>query len=166
MSNLLFPAAPLQLDEAYHLLKEVISDIRNIPQALTTMQFKKVAKELRRTLNTIKLVCVKIDAEAEIARDFDKPLKITYEERREIVEKINRLSDELNVFVEQQQVQEFLRNYADLGRVLFLKMYGEGEDYTSEDIYQSEQEFLSWIASVIFYIDKVIQELDRTVATM
>lgn len=166
MGDLLFPDIPMQLNEAYQFLKEVLADIRNIPQGLTEIQFQKIAKEIRRSLNTIKLVCVKINAEAQIARDFNKKLNISHEERGEIVNKICDLAEELNSFSEEHSIQEFLINYPDLAGKLYLKMYGEGEDYLPEDIYESEEEFLGWISRVIYYIDNVIQELDKTFTGM
>ena len=165
--SILFPNIPKQLNDSYELIKKVVADIRNLKRALSNRGFKRLSSTLRNGLNTINLICIKIIAESEAAKNANRKMNISFEERAEIVTNIIHLAEEgINNLVETDALKDFLKNYPDLAEKLFLKMYGEREDYLPMDIYESEEEFLGWIYRVNGYIEDVLNTLDEVVENL
>ena len=166
MSNgsILFPDIPKQLSETYELIKKITTDFRNLKRALSNKERKKLLSNLRSGLNTINLICIKIIAESEASTNANRKMNISFEERAEIVADILHLAEKgINNLVDTDAMNNFLKDYPKLAKKVFLKMYGEREDYLPMDIYESEEEFLGWIYRVNVYIEDVLNTLDETV---
>jgi len=162
--SIIFPDIPKQLGESYELIKRIATDFRNLKRALSNRELNKSLNTLRSGLNTINLICIKIIAESEASENATRKMNISFEERAEIVVAILHLAEEgINNLVDTDAMNKILGDYPELAKKVFLKMYGEREDYLPEDIYGSEEEFLRWIKMVNKYIEDVLNTLDESV---
>ncbi|MFZ5448568.1 MAG: hypothetical protein ACOZFS_08050 [Thermodesulfobacteriota bacterium] len=151
----------ISVKEAYDTLKAVLADISGIVRSLAQWQTKKLIEKYREGLGAINLICLKVGAEAEVAQRVGKNINLTMEDRKKIVGSIIALSDDLNRIVGSDPMRLLLGYHPQLARKVYLKMYGERDDYLPEDIWSDEEEFLRWIGAIPFYISEIFAELDK-----
>jgi len=164
--TMLFPDIPNQLRESYELIKTIITDFRNLKRKLSNRERKNLLSTLKSGLNVINMICIKIIAESEASKNANRKMNISFEEREKIVEEILLLAEDgINNLVTTDAMNDLLKDYPPLAKKIYLKMYGEGEDYLPIDIYESEGEFLGWIYRVNMYIEDILNTLNGIVRT-
>ncbi len=150
----------IKIKEAYDTLKEVIVDVSGVVHSLTQWKERQLIDRYREGLGAINLICLMIKAEDDVAQRFGKNISLTIEDRRKIVKNIVSLSNDLNVIIESDSMRSILGKYPQLAERVYLKMYGEREDYGPAEIWSDEKEFLFWIRTIPSYIEDVVKELD------
>ncbi len=150
----------INIREAYDTLKTVIGDISKIVSSLSQWKTNNLINKYREGLGAINLICLKVLSEVEVAHRARKNVHLTVDDRRNIVESIITLSKDLNVIIESDAIRLLLGPNRELAEQVYLKMYGEKEDYLPENIWSDESEFLCWIRTIPSYITGIFKELD------
>jgi len=150
----------IEIKEAYETLKEVIVDVSGVVHSISQWKERQLIERYRKGLGAINLICLKITAEDDVAQRFGKNISLTLEDRREIVDSIITFSKDLNVIIESDSMRSILMDHPKLAKKVYLKMYGEREDYGPAEIWSDEKEFIRWIKTIPSYIDEVFEELD------
>ena len=151
----------LQIKEAYDTLKEVIVDVSLVVRSVSQWKAKQLIDRYRKGLGAINLICLKVKAADDVAQRFGKHIDLTLEDRKEIIASIIKLSNDLNLIIESDPMRSLLGNHPQLAEKVYLKMYGEREDYGPAEIWSDEQEFLRWVRAIPSYIEDVVKELDN-----
>jgi len=150
----------IEIKEAYETLKEVIVDVSRVLRSISQWKEKQLIDRYRKGLGAINLICLKIRAEDDVAQRFGQNISLTLEDRKEIVASIISLSNDLNTIIESDTMCSILMDHPKLAEKVYLKMYGEREDYGPAEIWSDEKEFIRWIRTIPSYIDEVFEELD------
>ena len=146
----------IEIKEAYETLKEVIVDISGVVHSISQWKERQLIERYRKGLGAINLICLKIRAEDDVAQRFGKHISLTLEDRREIVARIISCSNDLNVIIESDTMRSILMDHSKLAEKVYLKMYGEREDYGPAEIWADEKEFICWISTIPSYIEDVV----------
>lgn len=150
----------IEIKEAYETLKEVIVDVSRALRSISQWKEKQLIDRYRKGLGAINLICLKIRAEDDVAQRFGQNISLTLEDRKEIVTSIISLSNDLNTIIESDTMRSILMDHPKLAEKVYLKMYGEREDYGPAEIWSDEKEFIRWIRTIPSYIDELFEELD------
>lgn len=150
----------IKIKEAYDTFKEVIVDVSGVVHSISQWKERQLIERYRKGLGAINLICLKIKAEDDVAQRFGKNISLTLEDRREIVESIITLSNDLNAIIESDSMRFILMDHPELADKVYLKMYGEHEGFGPAEIWSHEEEFILWIRTIPSYIDEVLEKLD------
>ena len=151
----------IEIKEAYETFKEVIVDVSGVLHSISQWKEKQLIDRYRKGLGAINLICVKIKAEDDVAQRFGQNISLTLEDRREIVASVISLSNDLKAIIESDTMRSILMDHPKLAEKVYLKMYGEQEDYGPAEIWSDEKEFIRWIRTIPSYIENVVKELDN-----
>jgi len=168
-SSIWFLDIPKQLDEMRDFIIKVSDDIRKLRHELSNRELRKLIADFKRGVETINLICIKIWAKYEVAKRMNKEMHTSPEERADISDKIERLTNALNDVVEMNAMRKFLGEHPDLARKAYIKLHAEGVDEfalpeekkISEE--EAENEFLNWINSIQWYTGALLFELDEAI---
>jgi hypothetical protein len=150
----------IKIKEAYDTLKEVIVDVSAVVRSISQWKKRQLIDRYLQGLGAITLICLKVKAADDVAQRFDKHIDLTLEDRKEIVNSIITLSNDLNVIIESDPMRSLLGTHPQLAEKVYLKMYGEREDYGPADIWSDEDAFLLWVRAIPSYIEDVVKESD------
>jgi hypothetical protein len=163
MSGVLFPDIPKQLNDAYDFISKVIVDAGKLRRRFSDRELKKLVADFKKGVETINLICIKIKARREVARNNNAELHLNASERNDIESRMASLTDQLNKIVEMEAMQKFLREHPKLAEKAYIKLYGEHEP--DEEPEKSEEElekdFLNWIEDIGHYTDELLSELEE-----
>jgi hypothetical protein len=151
----------IPIKESYETLREIVKDVSDIVSTLSKWKTMKLIGTYKRGISGINALAMQVIAQVETAKKVHKEIEFTQEDREKIVVTIVRLSEELNEIIKTDAVKCFLGSHPGLGDKVYLKMYGESEDYLPDDIYSNQHEFIDWIYRVHKYIDDIIEALDK-----
>ena len=159
--SIIFPDIPKQLGESYELIKRIATDFRNLKRALSNRELNKSLNTLRSGLNTINLICIKIIAESEASENATRKMNISFEERAEIVVAILHLAEEgINNLVDTDAMNKILGDYPELAKKVFLKMYGEREDYLVVYYFMSDNLVLKNLPNLKEYLEYLLSLME------
>jgi hypothetical protein len=164
-NSIWFPGIPQQLNEMYDFVKKVVEDIKNLKHKLSERELKKLLTDLKRGIETINLICLKIEAKYEVAKRTNREMHISPAERRDIESKISALTNELNVIVETAPIREFLGEHPQLAKNAYMKLEAEGVDEMAPEPSEDEahEKFLQWIHNIIWYTGDLLNEYDEAI---
>lgn len=168
-STIWFLDIPKQLNEMRDFIIKVSDDIRKLRHELSNRDLKKLVTDFKRGVEAINLTCIKIWAKYEVAKRINKEMHTSPEERDDISDKIEGLTNALNDMVETDAMRKFLGEHPELARKAYMKLHAEGvddfalpeEEKVSEE--EAEKEFLNWINSIQWYTGTLLFELDEAI---
>jgi len=153
----------------HDFMSKIYVDLTTLKHELSNMELKKLVANFERGVETINLICIKIWAKQQVAKNLNREMHIGPNERESISAEIHGLTNALNKIVETDPMKKFLGEHPGLAERAYMKLEAEGVNDFYEPDKRSEEEkqgeFLGWIESVQWYTGALLFELDEVIKT-
>ncbi len=160
-STIWFSDVPKQLNEMRDFIIKISGDIKKLRHKLSNRELKKLVTDFKRGVEAINLICLKIWAKYEVAKSINKEIHTSPEERAEISNKLESLTDSLNDMTETDAMRKFLGEHPELAKKAYLKLRAEGVDEYAPP--ETEKEFVDWINRTQWYTGALLLVLDEVI---